>query len=142
VFLAGAGGRKSYIIIFTLTMSTKNTIVWVDLPVTNLKRAIKFYSAVIGEKVKLEKMPGFEFGLLPHSKDTVSGCLTVCKDNKPSRQGPLVYINVDGRHDKAEKTVAKNGGKVLEEKHQIGPYGFRTVVLDSEGNRVALHSSA
>jgi len=25
-------------------------------------------------------------------------------------------------------------------KHPIGPYGFRVIVLDSEGNRIALHS--
>ena len=35
--------------------------------------------------------------------------------------------------------MPKNG-KVLESKHQIGPHGFRTVILDSEGNRLALHS--
>jgi len=29
---------------------------------------------------------------------------------------------------------------VLQPKHPIGPYGFRAVVLDSEGNRIALHS--
>jgi hypothetical protein len=28
----------------------------------------------------------------------------------------------------------------LEPKHSIGPHGFRAIVLDSEGNRIALHS--
>ena len=36
--------------------------------------------------------------------------------------------------------VGPNGGKVLQPKHPIGPYGSRAVVLDSEGNRIALHS--
>ena len=36
--------------------------------------------------------------------------------------------------------VTAGGGKVLQAKHQIGPHGFRAVVLDSEGNRIALHS--
>ncbi len=121
-------------------MSTENTIVWLDLPVTNLKRAVKFYSAVLGEKVKLRKIPGFEFGLLPHTKDSVSGCLVKMRGYKPSKTGAVIYFNVDGRHEKAEKAAAK-GGKVLQKKHPIGPHGFRTVILDSEGNRVALHSS-
>jgi hypothetical protein len=30
---------------------------------------------------------------------------------------------------------------VLEAMHAIGPHGFRAVVLDSEGNRIALHST-
>jgi hypothetical protein len=33
--------------------------------------------------------------------------------------------------------VRANGGKVLEEKTQIGPHGFRTLIVDSEGNRIA-----
>jgi uncharacterized protein len=122
-------------------MSRKHTVVWTDIPVTDLKRAIKFYSAVLGEPVTLETMPGMEFGLLPHAHDSVSGCLVVMEDNKPSAQGPMVYLNVDGRHDDAEKAVTANGGKILKPKHAIGPYGFRSVITDSEGNRLALHSS-
>ena len=52
----------------------------------------------------------------------------------------LLYFNCEGRLDEAIAVVEPNGGKVLEQKHQIGPYGFRAVVLDSEGNRIALHS--
>ncbi len=42
--------------------------------------------------------------------------------------------------DEAISAVESRGGKVLQPKHQIGPHGFRAVDLDSEGNRVALHS--
>jgi predicted enzyme related to lactoylglutathione lyase len=82
------------------------------------------------------------FGLLPHAKESVSGCLVVMKENAPSATGVLIYLSCDGRHNEAEEAVTANGGKVLQPKHQIGPYGFRSVILDSEGNRVALHSSA
>jgi hypothetical protein len=41
---------------------------------------------------------------------------------------------------RADAAVVPNGGKVLQPKHPIGPHGFRAVILDSEGNRVALHS--
>jgi hypothetical protein len=51
-----------------------------------------------------------------------------------------VYLNVDGRIVDAVKAVNAAGGKVLQETHQIGPYGFRAIFQDSEGNRVALHS--
>jgi hypothetical protein len=42
--------------------------------------------------------------------------------------------------DDALVKVGANGGKVIQPKHQIGPFGFRAIVLDSEGNRIALHS--
>jgi len=42
--------------------------------------------------------------------------------------------------DDAIAAVVPNGGKIIESKHPIGPFGFRAIVIDSEGNRVALHS--
>jgi uncharacterized protein len=117
-----------------------NQIVWVDIPVVELDRAIQFYSAVLGAKVKKEEFSGMALGLLPHEGEDVGGCLTKDESYKPSTDGPLIYLNVQGRLDEAQGAVESNGGKVLQPKHQIGPYGFRAVVLDSEGNRIALHS--
>jgi predicted enzyme related to lactoylglutathione lyase len=117
-------------------------IVWCDIPVTNLDRAIRFYSKVLGQEVKKESAPGMTFGLLPHAGESVSGCLCEMSDAKPSANGLLVYMSCEGRLDIAIAAVEINGGKVLKGKHQIGPYGFRAVILDSEGNRIALHSKA
>jgi predicted enzyme related to lactoylglutathione lyase len=118
------------------------TLCWTDIPVIDLDRAITFYTAVLGAPVtKEEGQPGVEFGLLPHD-DNASGCLTaVGGDNQPSLVGPLIYLSVDGRLDAAIAAVHANGGQVMQAKHQIGPYGYRAVIVDSEGNRIALHSS-
>ena len=121
-------------------MSKQNQIVWCDIPVENLDRAIKFYSALIGEAVSRETMPGATFGLLPHANEGAGACLVETKENKPSSTGPLIYLNCDGRIDIAIATVKLNGGEVLQAKHPIGPYGFRAIIQDSEGNRIALHS--
>ncbi|MDQ2825162.1 MAG: VOC family protein [Verrucomicrobiota bacterium] len=126
---------------------SENTLCWTDIPVANLDRATKFYSAVLGQEVRKMSEQGFEYGLLPHEEQNASGCLCVGSDsagseNKPSQTGPLIYLSVEGRLDDAVKAVKSNGGKVLEEKTQIGPHGFRAVIVDSEGNRLALHSSA
>ncbi len=110
----------------------------------DLDRAIRFYSAVLGAPVKKEQHEGMSFAVLPHADEHgVSGCLTTgCEGSKsePSQHGPLLYFNCQGRLDQATAAVEPNGGKVLQPKHPIGPYGFRAVVLDSEGNRIALHS--
>ena len=123
-----------------------NTLCWTDIPVTNLDRAINFYSAVLGNEVSKMSEEGLEYGLLPHEEQNASGCLCVGGDsvgteNKPSQNGPLIYLSVEGRFDGAVKAASANGGKVLQAKQQIGPHGFRAVILDSEGNRIALHSS-
>lgn len=117
-----------------------NQVVWCDIPVTDLNRSVKFYSDVLGAKVEKQSSSGMEFAVLPHVGEGVGGCLVLAKDNEPSAKGPLVYLNCGGRLDDAIATVEPNGGKIVEPKHAIGPYGFRALVLDSEGNRIALHS--
>jgi uncharacterized protein len=77
---------------------------------------------------------------MPHKDGEAAGCLFTSDTVKPSADGPLVYLNVHGRLDEAVEAVEPSGGKILEPKTPIGPFGFRAVVLDSEGNRIALHS--
>ena len=52
-----------------------NQVVWVDIPVLDLDRAIRFYSAVLGSPVQKQEYPGMAIGLLPDSDSDVSGCL-------------------------------------------------------------------
>jgi uncharacterized protein len=118
-----------------------NTFVWVDIPVADLERAIRFYSAVVGRPVGKMGGPGFNFGLFEHHGGEVGGCLVESQeDAAPSLAGPLVYIDASNRLDAAVAAAKANGGRVLKEKHSIAPNGFRAIVVDSEGNRVALHS--
>ena len=98
-----------------------NTLCWTDIPVNDLDRATKFYSAVLGQEVSKMSEAGFEYGLLPHEEQNASGCLWVGADNvgfknTPSQTGPLVYLSVEGRLDDAIKAVRADSGKVLEEK--------------------------
>jgi predicted enzyme related to lactoylglutathione lyase len=114
--------------------------VWFDVPCVDLDRAIAFYSAVLGCRVAKQEGPGFALGVLPHEGAAVGGCLAVMKDNPPSDHGVLIYLNCQGRLDDAVAAAAAHGGSIREPKQSIGPHGFRAVIRDSEGNRVALHS--
>jgi len=117
-----------------------NQIVWCDIPVLDLDRAIGFYSSVLALAVQKQEFPGATVGILPHNDGEVGGCLFVSASEKPLDQGVMVYLNCNGRLDDAIAAVTANGGKVMQPKQPIGPFGFRAVILDSEGNRVALHS--
>lgn len=117
-----------------------NTFVWVDIPVVDLDRAIGFYSAVAGRPVSKVGDPSFSFGLFEHQGNEVGGCLGDSSGDGPSMGGPLVYIDASGRLDAAVAAAQAHGGRLLKDKHAIGPNGFRAIVADTEGNRIALHS--
>lgn len=121
-------------------MNIDNTFCWIDIPVNDLDRAIQFYAGILNQPVEKIAEHGLEFGLLPHKENNVSGCLCVMPNRKPSQNGPLVYFNVEGKLDKTLANVEQQGGKILSAKEQMGPYGHRAIILDSEGNAVALYS--
>jgi uncharacterized protein len=120
--------------------STHNRAVWFDIPVADLDRAAAFYRGVLGIDVDKTQFGDFTFCLLEHH-DGNGGCLVLKPGEIASNAGILLYMNVDGRMREAVDHVTPLGGKVLEPMHAIGPHGFRAVVLDSEGNRIALHST-
>lgn len=120
--------------------STHNRAVWFDIPVADLDRAAAFYRGVLGIAVDKAQFDEFTFCVLQHENGN-GGCLILKPGEVASNAGILVYMNVDGRMREAVGRVGALGGKVLEPMHAIGPHGFRAVVLDSEGNRIALHSA-
>jgi len=119
----------------------RHQVVWFDIPVQDLDRAIRFYSAVLGVLLRKEQAGrGMAMAVLPHTDNSIGGCLVQTMDSKPSDGGPLLYLNTDGRLDVAVSAAKLAGGTVLQPKHSIGPDGYRAIVLDTEGNRIALHS--
>jgi hypothetical protein len=119
--------------------SQKNRAVWFDIPVADLDRATRFYAQVLAIGVTKEAFNDFEFSVL-HHEDGNGGCLIPHSDQISSTGGILIYLNVNGRIRDAVAQVTEHGGQIVQEIHSIGPHGFRTLILDSEGNRVALHS--
>jgi len=120
--------------------AAQNRVVWFDIPVADLERAAAFYRGVLGITVHVEKTPGFSFGVLEHDQGN-GGCLVPKQGEISSSTGVLVYLNANGRLREAVRQVEALGGKVVEPVHPLGPHGFRAIVIDSEGNRVALHAA-
>lgn len=61
---------------------------------------------------------------------------------KPSSaESPLIYLNGNPDVQLILDKVESAGGKILVPKTQISlEYGHMTVILDTEGNRIAIHS--
>lgn len=116
-----------------------NCAVWFDIPVADLERSVDFYQAVLGNPITTESFDGFSFGVLMHEQGN-GGCLVPMPDAIQREGGILLYMNVHGRIRDAVAQVAAKGGEILEDVHPIDPHGFRALIRDSEGNRLALHS--
>jgi uncharacterized protein len=119
-----------------------NTICWFDLPVANLKRAQDFYSKLLDKKLETTICGDFTMVVFPHNDDSndVAGCLFEVPNFVPNTSDLLIYFDVNKRIHAAVDAVTKNGGIIVSGIETIGPWGFRAVVLDSEGNKIALHA--
>jgi uncharacterized protein len=120
--------------------SEKNRAVWFDIPVADLDRAAKFYRSVLGVGITKESYGDIPFCVIDH-QDGNGGCLVLNKA-EIAAGGVLIYLNANGRLRHAVDNVVPNGGTIVRDIQPIGPHGFRAIVLDSEGNRIALHSSS
>lgn len=125
-------------------MNFKHAISWFEIPTVDLERATNFYEKIFDIKMIPMDTPNIRMRLFPIEKSTnVGGSLVFNKDfYKPSQtEGPLIYLNGNPDVQIILDKVESAGGKVLVPKTQISPeYGFMAVMLDTEGNRVALHS--
>jgi catechol 2,3-dioxygenase-like lactoylglutathione lyase family enzyme len=75
-----------------------DTLCWTDIPVTDLDRAIQFYSAVLGKEVRKMSEGGFDYGLLPHEEQNASGCLCLRGDSVGDRNEPAErFCKIDNR---------------------------------------------
>jgi len=117
-----------------------NLVVWFDIPVISMDRAIPFYESVLNCKVKLQNIKDAKVGVLHFDNIDPPGCLWETDQEQPSSAGIMVYLSVQGSLEEALSRVSENGGRIIQPKHSMGAYGYRAIVRDTEGNRVALHS--
>jgi predicted enzyme related to lactoylglutathione lyase len=122
----------------------KHAIDWFEIPAADFDRAVHFYERIFEFTMNPLPVPnGPKMALFPVSPmDGVSGA--ICHHPEwyvPSKAGTLVYLNADPDLSTVLARIEGAGGKVVVPKTQINEqYGFMAVFLDSEGNRVALHS--
>ena len=122
-----------------------NMVGWFEVPVTNMDRAIAFYEKVFELKLERHPMGELDMAWFPWSEEGAAspGSLIHYKDAyKPSADGVLVYFTAhSGDLANELSRIEAAGGQVLQGKTQISEdHGFMALFIDSEGNRVALHS--
>lgn len=121
----------------------RNPVGWFEIYVSDLPRARAFYEAMLG--VKLEDLPSpdpaIEMAAFPMDEDKPGSCGALAKMHgcAPGPGGTLIYFScLDCAEEEAR--AAEAGGDIIKPKFPIGEYGFITLLTDTEGNTIGLHS--
>ncbi|MFT4175474.1 MAG: VOC family protein [Luteolibacter sp.] len=123
----------------------RNPVGWFEIYVDDLPRARAFYETMLG--IKLEELsspdPSLEMLAFPMDmeKTGAPGALVKMEGCSAGPGGTMIYFScLDCAEEEAR--AAKAGGKILKPKFSIGEYGFITILTDTEGNTIGLHSCA
>ena len=122
-----------------------NAISWFEIPATDIDREQKFYESIFQIKMNALDVPSMKMRMFPLD-DPMKGVGGTLVDSggfhKPSAtEGTLLYLNGNPDVQIVLSRVEAAGGKIMMPKTEISPeYGYMGVFLDTEGNRIALHS--
>lgn len=118
-----------------------NPVNWFEIATENLERAKDFYTAVFNREMQYIEMPDakmYMFAGEPESPGSM-GAIVQASENTPSTDGVIIYFSCEDVNNEIQR-VEQAGGKVLFPKMSIGEFGFISQFIDSEGNRIGLHS--
>lgn len=126
-------------------MTLNNAISWFEIPATDLSRATKFYEAIFDVSLLPLDLPNIQMRMFPLNDmmTQVGGAIVDSGGfHKPSAtDGPLIYLNGNPDVQNVLDKVETAGGQITVPKTMISPeHGFMAVIIDTEGNRIGLHS--
>lgn len=118
-----------------------NAINWFEIPVSDIDRACRFYGSILDTTLTPSAMCDGQVAVLPYAEGSVGGSLFQHAELQPAAQGTLVYLNGGDDLSIILGRISAAGGSVALPKTQITPeIGYMALFIDSEGNRVGLHS--
>ncbi len=123
------------------TNEMKNFISIFEIPATEISRAVDFYQAILDINIEKMEFPEMQMGIFPYEGQMVTGVIMKAEGYKPSADGVTIYLNGGDNLQIILDKVEKNGGKIIVPKSlHADESGYYAIFLDSEGNKIGLHS--
>jgi len=114
---------------------------YVAIPSDNFERAFKFYSEITGGLIRRNPNVPFPMAYFTDEDGKDVGHLFQLPNFKPSQDGTIVYLELAKDLNETLAKIESAGGKVIMPKTLIAPgKGYWALFLDTEGNKLALHS--
>ena len=122
-----------------------HAISWFEIPSLDLERATTFYETIFGVQLFPLDVAQIQMRMFPIDDPMtgVGGAVVYAEGfYEPSNTaGPLIYLNGNPDVQHILDRVEAAGGKIIVPKTEISPeHGFMAVIIDTEGNRIGLHS--
>ncbi|MEB8430854.1 VOC family protein [Cocleimonas sp. KMM 6892] len=123
-----------------------NPISWFEIYVDDIARATQFYQTVFA--VKLENLEDptnseddMQMMAFPADMESygASGALVKMDGFPAGGNSTIVYFACDDCNVEESRVVGA-GGKIQQPKMSIGEFGFISLIVDTEGNIIGLHS--
>lgn len=120
----------------------KHLVNWIEIPVVNMDRAVKFYeNAFESNGFHKTSIGEFDYALFPCDDKFNCGALVKSEFSKPSPDGITIYLDGGNDLSKILERVEHAGGVVIMEKTYISnEAGFIGLFIDSEGNKIGLQN--
>jgi uncharacterized protein len=119
----------------------RNAVSWFEVPVTDIDRAAAFYTTILGTGLSaIAEAEDRRFAMFP-AEDGISGAIVQGEGYAPSMEGTLVFLNAGDLLEPVVRRVEAAGGRVLLPRMDMGDWGYAAFIVDTEGNRVALHAT-
>lgn len=118
---------------------------WFEIPVENMERAVKFYQEVFSVELTFAEFGPELMAWFPMDNNLPGAPGALVKNDEaytPSAKGVLIYFSaMSGDLNVELNRIEEAGGNVLMPKTLITEeIGYMALFLDTEGNRIALHS--
>jgi len=126
-------------------MNYKSAISWFEIAATDLDRATNFYQTIMDVQLipmDLENIKMRMFPVADMMNDIGGAIVDSGGFHKPSgTDGVLIYLNGNPDVQQVLDKVEAAGGKIFLPKTEISPeFGYMAIIIDTEGNRIGLHS--
>ncbi|MBU2901944.1 VOC family protein [Maribacter dokdonensis] len=112
-----------------------------EIPATDITRAVNFYQAILDIEIEKMEFPEMQMGIFPYENQMVTGVIMKAEGYTPSTNGITIYLNGGDNLQSILDEVEINGGEIMVPKSlHADESGYYAIFLDSEGNKMGLHS--
>jgi hypothetical protein len=118
----------------------QSTVVWFEIPATDLARATAFYEQILQMKMRPHQGVDGKMNVFPYNEAAIGGAVIESAGAGADR-GSVVYLNADPSLDAVLARIEPAGGSILLGRTELPPgMGVFAQIRDTEGNAVGLHA--